>query len=94
MADVYRVFAADWSHVLDFSDTALIELYNHESHGTAISQKNGFMHGKKWLNLAVTMWKEDIQLGNLLVSELYEDPKFPHWWLDRIFNKQVNGTVK
>ncbi len=79
------MFANDWEHVLDFSDDALVELYNHESHGLPISQKNGFMHGKKWLNLNVTMWKEDIGRGNLFVWELYEDPKFPHWWLDRIF---------
>ena len=85
MSELYRMFANDWKHVLDFSDDALLELYNNESYGGPISQTNGFMHGKKWLNLNVTMWKEDITRGNLFVNELYEDPKFPHWWLDRIF---------
>jgi hypothetical protein len=31
------------------------------------------------------MWKEDIEKGILFKKELYEDPKFPHWWLDSIF---------
>lgn len=79
------MFANDWSHVLDFSDESLLELYNNESYGGPIKQTNGFMHGKKWLNLNVSMWKEDIERGNLFVWELYGDPKFPHWWLDRIF---------
>jgi hypothetical protein len=69
MAEIYKMFASEWENVLDFSD----------------EQTNGYMHGKKWLNLNVTMWKEDIEKGLLFVHELYEDPKFPHWWLDRIF---------
>ena len=87
MAELYRMFANDWSHVLDFSDEAMVELYNHESYGQPIRQNNGFMHGKKWLNLNVTMWKEDIEKGLLFVPELYDDPKFPHWWLDNIFKR-------
>jgi hypothetical protein len=31
------------------------------------------------------MWKEDIESGLLFKKELYEDEKFPHWWLDSIF---------
>jgi hypothetical protein len=87
MSEVYVIFVNDWKHCLDFSDTMLLQLYNHESYGGPIDQKNGFAHGKKWLNLNVTMWKEDIALGNLFVWELYDDPKFPHWWLDSVFKK-------
>jgi hypothetical protein len=85
MAELYRLFAKDWEQCLDFSDQALVELYNHESYGQPISQSNGFMHGKKWLNVTVSMWKEDVAQGLLFKHELYEDPKFPHWWLDNIF---------
>jgi hypothetical protein len=69
----------------DFSDQALIELFNHESYGTPLSPNNGYALGKKWLNVHVAMWKEDIRDGFLFKKELYDDPKFPHWWLDSIF---------
>lgn len=88
MAELYKMFANDWKHVLDFSDEAMIELFNAESYGTSVSNNNGYAHGKKWLNLNVSMWKEDIELGLLRVHELYEDPKFPHWWLDRVFKNK------
>jgi len=87
MSEVYRMFANDWKSCCDFSDEMLIELYNSESYGTRVSSKNGYSVGKKWLSLNVNMWKEDIELGLFRVSELYEDPKFPHWWLDNIFKK-------
>ena len=85
MCDVYSIFSNYWEHVLDFSDQAKIDLFNHESYGTPISQNNGYFVGKKWLNVQVTVWKEDIRDGILLKRELYEEPKFPHWWLDSIF---------
>jgi hypothetical protein len=85
MSEVYKMFANDWIDCLDFSDEALLELYNYESYGGNISPNNGFAVGKKWLNLNVSMWKEDIAKGLLFKKELYEDPKFPHWWLDGVF---------
>jgi hypothetical protein len=85
MSEVYRIFSKDWENLVDFSDEMLIELYNSESYGTRVSQSNGFLLGKKWLNVTVKMWLEDIALGTLFKKELYEDPKFPHWWLDGVF---------
>jgi hypothetical protein len=87
MAEVYRIFAADWAHVLDFSDEMLIELFNAESFGSEVSKHNGFACGKRWLNVNVSMWKEDIAKGLFRASELYADPKYPVWWLDSIFKK-------
>lgn len=87
MTELYRIFAKDWEHLMDFSDEMLIELYNGESFGTPISSKNGFALGKKWLNVNVAMWKEDIEKGLFRASELYNDPKYPHWWLDQVFKK-------
>ena len=87
MSEVYKMFGhPEDFKCLDFSDEALIELYNYESYGgKPCSSKNGFMHGKKMLNLNVEMWREDIKAGNLFKFELYEDSMFPHWWLDSIF---------
>lgn len=85
MAVLYRHFAKDWEAVLDFSDSAQIELYNAESYGTPCAPNNGFLWGKKWLNVQVAMWKEDQRDGFLPLYELYRDPKYPHWWLDGIF---------
>jgi hypothetical protein len=89
---LYKQFASDWKHVLDLSDAAMLELYNHESYGCTIQQNNGFAHGKKWMSVNVSMWKEDIEAGDLLVSELYADEKFPHWWLDSVFGRKQNGN--
>jgi len=91
MAEIYRIFAKDWEHVLDFSDDALLQLYNHESYGGRIDSNNGYAHGKKYLNLHVTMWKEDIAKGLLFKHELYEDNVFPHWWLDNILKDVYNN---
>jgi len=85
MCSVYRVFGRDWEHLFDYSDEMLVEMFNHESLGLPISEKNGFAHGKKWLSVNVAMWKEGIEERTLFKFELYEDPKFPHWWLDSIF---------
>ena len=70
--------------MLDYSDEAMIEMYNSESYGTPVNRHNGFYVGKQWLNVNVTMWREDIQRGLLFEKELYNDPKFPHWWLDKV----------
>lgn len=34
------------------------------------------------MDVHITMWKESINEGTLIRSELYED--FPAWWLDRV----------
>lgn len=86
MAEVYRIFSKDWEHMLDYSDDAMIEMYNSESYGTPVSRTNGFYVGKQWLNVNVQMWKEDISKGYLQKCELYDDPKFPHWWLDNVLD--------
>lgn len=84
MAEVYKLFATDWSHMLDFSEDALWEMHQYESRGTPIaSTNNGYEVGKKWLNVHVAMWRQDIRAGLLFKAELYAD-KFPHWWLNDV----------
>lgn len=47
MADLYKQFGSSWTG-LDWSDEALISMFNNESHGTPIDcQRNGFYIGKK-----------------------------------------------
>ena len=82
-AELYKRFAVAWDG-LDFSNEAMIEMYNAESYGGDVDKKkNGFYIGKQWMNVNIAMWKEDQEKGHLCLSELYED--FPHWWLDGIF---------
>lgn len=84
MSEIYKTFASGWTD-LDFSDDALIEMFNSESFGTPVDEKkNGFFVGKQWLNVNVNMWLEDREKGHLVISELYADERFPHWWLDGV----------
>lgn len=93
MAHVYKIFSKDWEHCLDYSEQSLLEMYHSETHGDPVSQTNGYYVGKKYLNVTVKMWKEDIEKGLLFMQELYNDPKFPHWWLDKIFGKENGKSV-
>lgn len=82
---IYHYFARGWQDEFDFSDEMKVELFNSESFGTPVSDRNGFALGKKWMDVTIAMWKEDIRKGLLFIDELYEDQNYPHWWLDSIF---------
>jgi len=85
MANMYRRFAGDYPQA-DFGHAAAWSMYNHESHGTKIPPSdalNGFALGKKWMDVTVAAWREDIQRGLLWVQELQEDG-YPDWFLQRI----------
>jgi hypothetical protein len=92
MSELYRFFARNMGD-LDFSDQALLNLYNHESHGASLSVRNGFAVGKQYLNVQVTMWREDIRRGWIFKHELYADESFPHWWLDSVLAGLYNNTT-
>jgi hypothetical protein len=91
MSELYRHFGSPMASSLDFSDEALISLYNAESYGTSCSLNNGFAIGKKFLNLQVTAWQEMLREGTLAKFELYEDPAFPHEWLDSVLKNTYTG---
>jgi hypothetical protein len=93
MCTVYEVFASDWKHTHRFDDEAAVELYNNESFGSYLSELNGFALGKKWMDVHLAMWSQDIREGNLFKFELYEDGKFPHWWLDNVLKNMVVVTT-
>jgi hypothetical protein len=90
MSELYKIFAKGFGD-LDFSDEALLSLYNHESYGLSLSPRNGFAVGKQYLNVQVAMWREDIRAGLLAKFELYNDERFPHWWLDGVLDNLWNG---
>jgi hypothetical protein len=73
---------------MDFSDDALYDLYIYESTGKGrVLANNGFANGKKWMDVAVAQWREDMWTI-LHPTELYDDPNLPHWWLDKVFGYQ------
>ena len=84
MCDIYLIFAHDWKDCCDFSPNAQEELFQHETYGKQISLNNGYYVGKKYLNLSVTMWREDINQGLLSKKELHQDGKYPSWWLNKV----------
>ena len=95
MQEVYRHFSRGWTG-LDYSDNAALEMYVLETYGPsefrrmfgkyAPGENNGYAVGKKWMDVTVAMWNEDIEKGLLFPFELYEDKDFAgwHWWLDKI----------
>lgn len=83
MIPIYERFARDWEDCLDFSEKSLLDLYNLESRGIgSVEPNNGYAHGKKWMDVQITMWKEDL-FRTIWPQDLYDE--FPHWWLDKIF---------
>jgi hypothetical protein len=83
MAAIYKIFAMG-AEKLDFSDAAREEMFVAETYGKFVSESNGFANGKKWMDVNLSMWKQDIRDGLLRKKELYEDPMFPDWWLNRV----------
>lgn len=95
MAKLYKIFAPSYSGIT-FTKEDMLQAYILETYGIKSTdpglfkpETNGYILGKKYMNLAVSEWKDAIHKGMLLRVELYEDPVFYeyHWWLDSIFNE-------
>ena len=85
MALMYRRFARDYPHA-DYSEAAMLAMYRHESFGEPMPQAdrlNGYELGKKWMDVTVAAWKEDLPQLGLLVSELQADG-YPDWFLRKV----------
>jgi hypothetical protein len=84
MAEIYRLFSDDrW----DFSEQAAEAMFLFESRGVPVtSETNGYLIGKRFMDVTVTLWKKNIELGLLTKFELYADPEFKdhHWWLSKV----------
>lgn len=95
MCDLYKIFAKDWD--CDFSIQAMQEMFEFESFGkgninisgfnTIGKRSNGYAVGKKWLNVQVSAWREEINASltrrKYLLHELWADEKYKdhHEWL-------------
>lgn len=88
MSKLYEHFGSDFRDYLDFSEDALYEIYAHESEGKKVSHTNGYYAGKRWLNVTVAMWKEDLWV-TLFPWELGTDPNYPRWFLESVFGKDA-----
>jgi len=89
MANIYKRFAKDWPNA-DFGDKAACAMFEYESRGTPIPQTettNGFALGKKWMDITVSMWNEDIKNKQLFVFELIKDG-YPIWFLNRVLEEK------
>src|SRR5260370_18977797 len=87
MRTVYRIFAEGEYHSLDFSDEAAEMMYQAETHGLGIlDPRNGYLVGKRLMDITIKVWRQDIANGLLMKWELYEDPIFKniHCWLDKV----------
>lgn len=85
MAEMYKRFARDFPDA-DFSDRAALDMYKNETFGTPLPKTeslNGFFVGKKWMDVTVSQWKEDIREMRLFVFELQAD-KFEDWFLETV----------
>lgn len=88
---MYQHFSRDWSHLCDYSRQAQEDAFLFDSLGQKPPPRdlrNGFILGKQWMGVTVDMWKEDLRKGLLFRHELYEDPNYPHWWLDQVLTPE------
>lgn len=97
MSLIYARFAKDWP-LADFSEDAAAALFLAETHGTKLPETktpNGFALGKKWMDVTLKMWREDIPARLLTAQELRDDG-FPEWFLKRtgILSLRPNATLE
>ena len=82
MAEIYKQFCPP-EFDGDFSEAAMLEMYEHESMGKGKpSPRNGYAQGKKWMDVTIAQWRKDIKIGLLFKFELYQD--FPREWVDKV----------
>lgn len=86
MAEIYKRFipAISTDRTIDTDESAMYEMYNYETFGIPITNRNnGYFIGKKWMDITIKMWKEDIDNELLFVFELQNDG-YPYWFLKKI----------
>lgn len=90
---MYLRFAVDYPQA-DRSDTAAMAMFLHESQGKLLPEDtlNAFALGKKWMDVTVAGWKEEIATGGLFVFELLDE--YPEWFLARVGVLHLRADVK
>jgi len=83
MSELYKRFALNNCPCLDFSEQAKEDMYLFESRGVKLTDmNNGYLNGKRIMDITVAAWKEDIPLGILSAKELQLD--YPDWFLNKV----------
>lgn len=60
--------------MLDYSEEAAVECLLWESNGKPLERSNnGYVIGKGWLDVQLTMWREDLKQGLLFLTELDDE---------------------
>lgn len=86
ISDAYLYFAKDFIDSSDTSDKAMIDMYSFETFGHpkikySELQSNGtynaYAIGKHWMDVTLSMWKEDLKSGIITKNELYMDDEIP-----------------
>jgi hypothetical protein len=90
ISDVYRRFAEDgFARGFDFSDVARETCYQLETFGVGKretifnTERNGYIIGKRLMDITIAMWKEDLRRGFLSIRELEMD-WYPSWVIDKV----------
>lgn len=82
MSEIYKKFSQCIPD-MDFSRRSMEEMYLYESKGIKfMNSNNGYMQGKKWMDVTVQMWNTGFHEGLLCRYELEQE--FPDWFLDRV----------
>jgi hypothetical protein len=87
MAEIYQIFAHD-KH-LEFTEQRLEDCFSYETFGKEIPDPlhNGYLQGKRNMDITVEMWINDIRSGHLTKWELYQE--FPKWFIDKVIPADV-----
>lgn len=101
MCEIYRIFSRNWD--CDISNKAMQEMFEFETYGrgsieisgfnTTGKRANGYAVGKKWLNVMVSEWIDEMEKYGWIdvIERLYSDPLFPKWWLNDIFREYITN---
>ena len=99
MAEIYRLFKP-MNCECSYTEEDARAMYDYETNGIGDLEVglfngkppfNGFVVGKKGMDLTVAMWREDIPRGLLYKSELTD--LYPKWWLDKVIGDVMPPTV-
>lgn len=85
-ASVYRR-AAGRNEPYDFSLAALIACYNYESTGGDMPINNGYIIGKRWLDLSIETWREDIMAGLFCKADFISP--ITKWYAERAMSDWI-----
>lgn len=81
----YKYFSKDWESCCSYTEEDQRICFLQESQGYVYpytkrnedGKYNGYLVGKHWMDVNLSMWREDMKDGMLYQFELIEDPEIP-----------------